>query len=906
MTEQRWEQVKRLFQEALERPPEERDAFVEQACADDTTLRIELLSLLRSHDEAAGFLRDPPAELAARILEQERAGASLVGRRLGPYRLLQCIGRGGTGAVYLAVRDDDEFQKRVAVKVVRRGMATSELLQRFRSERQILASIEHPNIARLLDGGSTEEGLPYFVMEYIEGEPITRYCDVRRLGVEARLRLFRTVCAAVKVAHQNLVVHRDVKPGNILVTADGVPKLLDFGIAKLLNPELAREGHDPTLLELRVMTPEFASPEQIRGDTITTASDVYSLGVLLYELLTGHRPLRVAHLPMHEMENVICTEQPEPPSAVLSRQAEIREPDGSTREISPEAVAVARSSTPERLRRRLAGDLDNIVLKALRKEPPRRYASVEQLDEDIRRHLEGLPVTARPDTLLYRGGKFVQRHRLGVAVAATALLFAMALGATMAAQSRRLAAERDRAARAATKASVVSEFLQEVLASADPLEGVGRDVTVLQAIQTAVPRIAATFAAQPDVEAAVRHTIGRTLARLGRFDEAEAQIRRSLQLRRRLYGDRHAEIAESLNSLGEVRYDRGDLDGAERLYREAYTMRRELLGDNSAEVATSLDNLANVYHQRGQLEEAERMYREALSIRRRVLGPEHQDVASSLNNVAVVLHDQGRLDQAEELYRESLALARRVLGDEHPDVATGLNNLAALLDERGRPEEAEPLYREAIAMTRRLLGPRHPGVAVSLYNLGVLLEGRGEYAEAERLYQEGLDLVTEQLGPEHPDVPDFVAALAGLREADGRYRQAADLFGQALEGYRRTRPTDDPIIASTQVDYGRCLAQAGEAWRAEREMLAGWNALRALPDADLEMLASVAGDLAAFYRRAGRVEEAERFRLLAEQTEAGAASAPARGVHDSGEPQRAAPGAPGRSERAGATRDGER
>ncbi len=303
---ERWNRVKDLFQRALERDPSERQEFLAEICADDTTLRIELESLLASHDASDGFLGGSPELQATEVIATEE-GRSLVGEHLGPYRVLQRVGRGGTGIVYLAVRNDDEYQKRVAIKVVRRGMATTEMLQRFRSERQILASIEHPNIARLLDGGSTGEGLPYFVMEFIEGEPITRYCDANRLGLDRRLELFGAVCQAVQTAHQNLVVHRDLKPGNILVTADGTVKLLDFGIAKLLNPEMSAESTEPTMLELRVMTPQFASPEQIQGRTITTASDVYSLGVLLYELLAGHRPYRLADMSLREMEIVVTT-----------------------------------------------------------------------------------------------------------------------------------------------------------------------------------------------------------------------------------------------------------------------------------------------------------------------------------------------------------------------------------------------------------------------------------------------------------------------------------------------------------------------------------------------------------------------------------------------------------------------
>ncbi len=669
--------MKELFQQALQMPAGERQAFIEAATAADESLRKEVHTLLSSHDAATDFLNNPPRAAAAEVTELHDR-ASRVGDHIGPYKVLRRIGRGGTGSVYLAVRDDDEFQRRVAIKLVRRGMATADILRRFRSERQILASIDHPYIAHLLDGGSTDDGVPYFVMEYIEGEPINVYCDRNRLSIEERLALFCQVCSAVQVAHQNLVVHRDIKPGNILVSAAGVPKLLDFGIAKLLNPELSAAVDDPTLLELRVMTPEYASPEQMRGGAITTASDVYSLGILLYELLAGRRPYQLDNLPMPDMELVVCTTHPSRPSDAVSQPDVARVSEGSV-PIDAATVAQARGEAPERLRRALAGDLDNIVLMALRKEPNRRYSSVEHFADDIQRHLKGLPVTARADTLGYRVGKFVGRHRLGVAVGITAVLFGLALATTIVVQAGQVAAERDRAQRAAERATAVSDFLQEIMASADPIEGMGRDVTVIESVEAAVPRIGSTFDNQPHLQAAVRHTIGTTFLRLGRLEEAEEQLRLALAIRREMNGAANLDVAATLNSLGEVLYDRGDLEGSEQLFRESLEMREALLGREHADVAWVLDNVANTAHDRGDLDQAESMYREVLQIRRLVLSPEHQDIASSLNNLASIHHDRAELDDAERLYRESLALSRVALGDEHPDVATSLANLAALL-----------------------------------------------------------------------------------------------------------------------------------------------------------------------------------------------------------------------------------
>ncbi|HEX7999681.1 MAG TPA: protein kinase [Pyrinomonadaceae bacterium] len=396
MTPERWKKVEEVFESALERAPEERSAYLTQACAGDAALRNQVETLIASYEKAGSFIEEPV--LGTAVLPEtvvDETVNTLIGLRLGSYKIVREIGRGGMGSVYLAMRADDEFQKRVAIKLIKRGMDTDFIVRRFRHERQILASLDHPNIARLLDGGTTEDGLPYFVMEFVEGQPIHHYCDTQKLSTTERLKLFVKACAAVEYAHHNLIIHRDLKPSNILVTAEGTPKLLDFGIAKILNPEIASQTMDPTTAALRLMTPEYASPEQVRGLTATTASDVYSLGVLLYELLTGHRPYRLYNRLPEEIARVICEEEPERPSVVISRIEHIPLGNGSYKvEVTPESVSKTRDGAPDKLRRQLAGNLDNIILKALRKEPQRRYNTVGEFAEDIRRHLDGLPVSA--------------------------------------------------------------------------------------------------------------------------------------------------------------------------------------------------------------------------------------------------------------------------------------------------------------------------------------------------------------------------------------------------------------------------------------------------------------------------------------------------------------------------------
>jgi serine/threonine protein kinase/Tfp pilus assembly protein PilF len=840
--------------------------------------------------------------------EADRAASppegSEAGRSVGSYRILSEVGHGGMGAVYLAVRDDDEFKKRVAIKLLRRGMATDDLVRRFRNERQILASIDHPNIAKLLDGGTTEEGLPYFLMEYVEGEPIDRYCDAHRLSVGERLELFRTVCAAVHFAHQNLVVHRDLKPGNILVTADGVVKLLDFGIAKLLRPELYSDRAEATRLEERLLTPEYASPEQARGETVTTASDVYSLGVLLYELLTGHLPYRLSGLSLHEVTRVIGEVDPRKPSTVIGEVEERTRGDGTTAKLTPELVAKTREGRPDRLRRRLAGDLDAIVMRAMRKEPQRRYGSAEQLSEDIRRHLEGLPVSARKGTLSYNAGKFVRRHRVGVFMATAAAISLVAFSAVLAVQSARVARARDRAEREAAKAQAVSTFLQETLASANPYEGQGRKVTVVEVLKSASDKVGSSFADQPEVAAAIRQTLGTTYASLGLLEEAEPWLRQALQMRQDTLGREHPDVAASMDDLAALLRDKGENEKAERVCREALAMRRSLLGNDSEEVADSLNTLGVILLVQGRYEAAEAHLRESLGIRRKLLGDKSTEVAESLNNLATVLHDRGDYGGAEPLYRESLAIDRRVLGEEHPKVAEGLSNLARSLQDRGDFESAERLYREALAVARaslgdshpaaatisnnlgtallergdlgaaepllreslairrKALGDEHPDVAQSLNNLAMLSAKKGDYESAESLHREALVVKRHVLGDEHPSVAITLLNLARSIQAQGAFEKAEPLYLEALAMERKLLGARHPLLGATLSGYGGCLTDMKRYREAEEKLLEAHGMLKALVGEQHERTRQTAERLVQLYRAWGKPDKAAEYEAL--------------------------------------------
>ena len=792
---ERWQRVREVFHRVVERPEEDWPVFLDEACGDDPELRAEVESLLTAHRRAGGFIETPVLGSSPGVEEDSGRGRSpmprrsddpLQGRRVGSYRVLHRLGAGGMGAVYLAVRDDDEFQRRVALKVLKPGMDSEEILRRFRTERQILAGLDHPHIAQLLDGGTTDEGLPYFAMEYVEGNPIHRYCEEQGLSLHGRLELFRAVCSAVHFAHQNLVVHRDLKPANILVTADGHPKLLDFGIAKLLNPELSSRTLAPTALGMGLMTLEYASPEQLRGGHVTTASDIYSLGVLLYELLTASHPYRQVARNLDDLRRWMDEEEPEPPSAAVRHRDDL--------------AATERT----RRRRALTRDLDAIVLKTLRREPRHRYSSAEELSEDLRRYREGLPVRARRDSYPYRMGKFLRRHRLGVAATVGLLIGSLAFGLAMAHQSRAMARERDRAER-------VTSFLIDLFKVSDPYQPTGEEL-----LDRGARRLSAGLGEEPEVRADLMATVGRTFHNLGLYEKARPLLESALELRHRVFGENHPKVAESLHHLGLLHLAEGDFDRAEELLSEALTMRRRLLGDRHLAVAEVLDDLGELHQYRGELPEAEERFTRALQMRRR-MGDEEAGVAESLQNLASVLarspEDRSR---AERLYRESLAMHRRIYGPEHPHVGTLLSNLAHLLQRMGRPEEAEGLYRESLRIRRQVLGDRHPNLANSLYNLANLLLERGEATAAEPLAAEALEILRDTL-PDGDQRTHLVASLlAGCWIELGRYEEAEALLVDSLPVLEAARGADNPATRKAR----RRLVRLYEEWGREGQAAA--------------------------------------------------------------------------------------
>ena len=809
MTRELWQRLQDVFHGAEGLDPAQQRAYLDGACAGDTELRREAEALL-----AAGPGGEDLAAEVQRAASVAVAGPRLVGTRLGAYRVVKELGQGGMGRVYLACRDDDQFHRRVAVKVAE-GALAPEVLERFKSERQILAALDHPNIARLLDGGTTADGVPYLVLEYVEGETIDRYCDVRQLGVEERLQIFRNVCSAVHYAHQNLVVHRDLKPPNVLVTAEGTPKLLDFGIAKLLSPERLAQAPLTTAMH-RPMTPEYASPEQVRGDAVTTASDVYSLGVLLYELLTGCRPLRLGGQGV-AIERIVTDVEPEPPSRATSRLAEA----GADR--TPEERAHDRGTTPDRLRRRLEGDLDNIVMMALRKAPARRYASAEQLAEDLRRTADGLPVRARKDTVRYRARKFVRRNRYPVTAALLFLALVIGFGINRATLAHDLAVESERARQESATARRVASFLLDVFRSADPTETSGTPVTAREILDRAAERLVGPSDERPEVRADLLDTVGTVYQHLGQYTRAEPLLEEALDLRRQLRGEEDLDTARSLLHLGDLRAGQSRYQESEALLRRALAVRERRLGADDPRTAEALSSLGLVLRRRGNSVEAESALRRAVALNEAAFA-DPAPLALALDRLALVLADEGKLREAEPVARRAIDLARRRLGDHHVDTARSVGRLGIVLSEQGDYAAAEPLIREALDTRRRKFGSSHPTVALWLEQWANLLRDRGDRAEAEPVYRQAL-AIAAPLGDDHDQVASIRASHAELLLERGRLDEAEEMFTRSYQV--RDRLQHDGLFALASRDgLARVAAARGDLSGAEAMFRATLEARR--------------------------------------------------------------------------------
>ncbi len=832
----------RILRELLDLPAAERAAHLEETCAGEPELGALVRRLLAGALAVDQRLDRGGLEWLAvetDTISARRRAAHAPGERIGPFRLERVLGRGGTATVYLGRRDDGQFEQQAAVKILDRG---GGMPARFEQERQILASLDHPNISRLLDGGVTEGGLPYVVMEYVEGTPLLDYCETRRLPVGSRLRLFRQVVDAVRDAHGKLIIHRDIKSANILVTDDGVPKLLDFGIAKLLQAD-AFPHAAPETRAVKPMTPEYAAPEQIRGEPLSIATDIYQLGYLLYELLTGQSPYDARPTDLVALLNSIAKSAAIPPSrrvATFDAEAE-------------DSPWHRRGTTRRALEKRLRGDLDRVVLKALHKDPAQRYATASDFAADIDAVLDRRPVSARPDTFGYRASMFVRRHAVAVG-AGTTMFVALVVGITM--FTLRLADERQRAELEAAKARQVTEFLMGLFTASDPRESGGEAITARELLSRGVEN-AEALGGQPEVQAEMIDVLGRIYLELGQYETAGPLLTRALDARRQSPAGPDSAVLSSLLNVARLQLRTGDYEGAEATYREALELQEQSSGSRTLETASVLNGLGNALEWQARYTEAREVAEQALAIREAILGEDHPDVATSLNNLGLIAMRQGDFDSAEAMHRRALEMRRRLFGEEHLDITYSLNNLALVYHERGEYEQAEPLYRELVAMDRRILGDEHPEVAMDMNNLAGLLSDIGQHDEAQQLHEQALRIRQATLGADHPLVGQSLHNLAWVYFRQGVFEKSERLFRDALSLHRAAFGAKHTKVASALYGLALLLTALGEYDEAENMHREALTIRRELLGDSHPDVARSLGSMGALYRQRGEFELAE-------------------------------------------------
>lgn len=882
MAEDGWATLRRYFSAASVLQGAERQAFVARVAGENARLGEQLEALLRGADKD-GVLTQAVRAAAADAASDRRS--SIIGRHFGPYRVQSHLASGGMGDVYLAERADGTFEQRAAVKLIGIPGMPHDLAQRFRSEGRILARLTHPNIARILDGGTTAEGTPYLVMEYVEGVPIDEYCAAHALSVRRRLELFRSVCAALEYAHRNLVVHRDIKPSNILVTREGVPKLLDFGIAKLLDAE---EHAETTRMTMRVMTTDYASPEQVLGLPITTASDVYALGILLYRLLADKNPYKTAGLRPSEVEKLVCDTSPARPSHAILQHA-----PGAALPVG----ARARS-------REVAGDLDRVVQKAMRKEPELRYASAGAFSADVRRYLEGRPVEATGRTWHYVVRKLVTRKPVPVAAA---VVLALAGAAGILYHSQSITAERDRVRAEASKRAAVADFLVDIFKVSDPDSAQGATITAKQILDAGAARLHEDLAGQPAVRATLSHTIGTVYGYLGLYEQALEQLREAVSLLETA-GDAPA-LAESLRELGNVHYERGEFEEARAVLERALTVARDAAPGDRVETAIHLNDLAHVTYAQGAYDAAVRLYEQARSMHERLGATDHWNYADTLHdlgqvwqlqgkledaervmsraidraienngerhtttvaymhNLAALLHEMDEFARAEGIYLRVIDLERELLGEDHPDREAAMTNLGRLYSDMGRLEDAEAYLRQAVEHAARTRGPRHVFTAYDSVNLANLLTVRGDYPESRRLFEEALAIYGETVSDDHPYIASAATGYAGLLNLMEQPEMAERQARRALEICEVSLPPGHWLAASASSALGEALMLQGDVAAAEPLLLESYPVVAAARPRD-RMTVNALRRLVRLYELREDPDEAAHYAALLQQTRA--------------------------------------
>ena len=790
-----WQKAKELFGAALEREPGQRSAFLREACGTDEALLAEVESLLAAHADS-----DDLSEFSM-LGEFPQQATPL--QSIGPYRLIEKIGEGGMGQVWLA-EQTAPIQRKVALKLIRAGLYDDALLQRFQAERQSLALMDHPAIAKVFDAGATPAGQPYFVMEYVAGEPITAYCDRKKLKIRDRLELFEKVCEGVQHAHQKAIVHRDLKPANILVVEqDGkpVPRIIDFGLAKAISP--LTPGESLFTQGGLLGTPGYMSPEQVDPNCrdVDTRSDVYSLGVLLYELLTGFLPFDTKQwkkLRLDEVLRQLREEDPPRPSTKVQAEKE-----------SSTTNAELRGTEPRQLASLLHGDLDWITLKALEKDRARRYGTPSELAADIARYLNNEPVVARPASAGYRMRKYVRRHRVAMSVAAGLIMLLAGFAVVQAIELRRITAERDRATR-------IANFMTSMFQVSDPGEARGNSITAREILDKASKDIDTGLAKDPQLQSQMMYTMGKVYENLGLYPKSQSIFEKALEIQRGAFGPENSETLKTQNELAVVFFHEGRFPEAEENYREVYAIELRTLGPTNVATTKVRTNLGTLMIREGHYAEAEKILKESLAIQRKALGPDSPEVLVLTLNLASLEISEGHFADAEKMDQETMDAHRRVLGADHPETLKTMNNMVVILNDEGRFAEAEKLGKETVDARRRVFGPDHPDTLRSVLNLATALQAEGHFSESEEMYRDALRGRTKVLGADNWETLQMNRSLAMVLLSEGRYPEAEENGRTAYEGDRRVLGTQNPETITSEIALAAILEKDGHCAESEK------------------------------------------------------------------------------------------
>ena len=829
--------LKLIFEEAIELDKDKREEYFNNLPENQKIYIAEVKSLLEAYEATDDFLEIASTET---LTFEEDQTNPLIGKHIGPYLIEEEIGSGGMGIVLIGKRDDHKFEQKVAIKILKQGLSTKYLVKRFETERQILANLQHPNIARLFDGGTTNEGLPYLIMEYIDGIPITEYCEKHNLSIKQRLKLFQSVCDAVQYAHQHLIIHRDIKPGNILVNQDGRPKLLDFGVAKLLDEHI-----DLTRTRMWIMTPEYASPEQILGENITTSSDIYSLGILLYQLLTGCQPYK------------ITTSSPFAISKIITEGKIVKPSEIQRDKISSTDSEKCKEKT-EKAFNLLKGDLDNIILKAMRKDPSQRYKSVQELSDDINRYLKGLPIIARKDTIPYRFSKFVKRHKIGVTLSVLFLVTILASIVMIIHQERITAAERDKARIENIKFEKVNSFLQQMLSSVDPSE-LGRDVKVYDILEKAANDVETELNDQPEIEASIRSTLGNTYVNLGEYKKGKPFLDKALEINENLYGKESEQTAQSLHDLA-LYYDWvGDYKMADSLYNESINIFRKVLKHPTKRFADALNDYAITAMNVGHHDKAEKLFNEAIDIALSLYGEKNRNTAVFMNNLALNYLDAGNFDKAEKYFKKSIAIITELLGENRPEIGSSYNNLAYLYMVKNDFKLAKEYLEKSYKLKVTLKGKDHSDVGLALNNLGVINIKMNNYSVAEKYLLKALKQYKKTLDADHPWVALSQYWLGKVYLETNRLDKAENFLRKSLKTRIKRFPKENKDIWRTRAELGICLLKKGVYKDAEDILIPTLEYYKANFSDDNEEIKRLYNYTVQLYKILGKKKEVEKY-----------------------------------------------